>query len=297
MRRPRRPGFTLFQLLVLLALLALLFGLFVTSIAKARFQAEQARATNNLKILALALHNYNDTYGMLPPGIDDNHFSATAKLLPYIEQDNLFKQIDLKKSIDDKANAEVRKVQVKDLLSPNDPIKAVKPEYGATNYLFNDLVFSLNSKARIPASFPDGTSNTIVIGETLKGDGKTNAVDVKRQHVVLKKEALAGINDEAGIADFKDNKNIAGDRCSSWMDGRFLQGTFNGARRPNDVRPDVSCEGAGGLSALRSLGDTVFVALADGSTRSVNAKKISHETWKAAITPNGGEVLGADWSQ
>jgi hypothetical protein len=57
----------------------------------------------------------------------------------------------------------------------------------------------------------------------------------------------------------------------------------------------VSCAGAGGVSALRSLDDTVYVSLLDGSTRAVNAKKISHQTWQAVMTPSGGEVLGADW--
>src|SRR5262249_2248587 len=129
----------------------------------------------------------------------------------------------------------------------------------------------------------------------LKGDGQTKAVDVKRQHVAYKADALKGLKDTAGVQDFKEGKNIAGNRGASWMDGRFLQGTFNAGRRPNDERPDVDCGSAGGLAGPRSLSDTVLVGLADGSTRFINAKKISYDTWKAAITPAGGEVLGADW--
>src|SRR5262249_34335864 len=100
---------------------------------------------------------------------------------------------------------------------------------------------------------------------------------------------------DSGVQYFKDNKNIAGDRCASWMDGRFLQGTFNGRLRPNDERPDVSCGGVSGVSALRSLNDNVLVGVADGRVRFIDAKKIAHKTWKAAMTPNGGEVLGTDW--
>ena len=289
----RRPAFTLFQLLVVLAILLILFALLLPAIFKARVNAERARKTNNLKQLVLGLHNYHDTYGFMPAGVDDNHFSAASKLLPFIEQQNVFMRIDFKKSIDDKANAAMRKLRIKTLLSPSDPIESVN-EWGATNYLFNDKVFSLNSKSRIPASFPDGTSNTIAIGETLKGDGKTKASDVKRQYVLLKKEDLKGTGPNTGAKYFKDGKNITGDRCASWMDGRFLQGTFNGRLMPNDERPDVSCGGVSGVSALRSLDEFVLVGLADGSARSVK-NTISRPTWEHAVDPADGFPLGDDW--
>jgi type II secretory pathway pseudopilin PulG len=289
-----RSAFTLFQLLVVLAILLLLFALFLPALIKARADAERAKATNNLKQLGLALHNHNDVYGQLPAGVDDNHFSAASKLLPYIEQLQVYNQIDFKKSINDEANAAMRKIKIETFLSKADPIVSVKDEWGATNYLFNDKVFSLNSKARIPASFPDGTSNTIVIGETLKGDGKTKAEDVKRQYVALKKDALKNIKPSAGVADFKNGKNIAGDRCASWMDGRFLQGTFNGMLQPNDKRPDVSCAGLGGVSALRSFDKFVLVGLADGSARPVGMG-ISEFTWRNAMDPSDGNPLASDW--
>jgi type II secretory pathway pseudopilin PulG len=292
----RRRAFTVFQLLVVLAVLLILLGLLIPAILKARMAAEQSKLANNLKQLGLALHNYNDTYGLLPPGVDDNHFSAAAKLLPFVEEDALYRTIDFKKSIDDKANAEARKATVKTFLSPRDPQQTVRAEYGATNYLFNDKLFSLNSKAAIPRSFPDGTSNTIVIGETLKGDGGTRAVSVRRQYVLLGKDTLKDIKDDAGVQDFKDGKHIAGDRCASWMDGRFLQGTFNGRLLPNDARPDVSCAGAGGVSALRTLADgtPVLVGMGDGSYHVINPK-ISQKTWRNAIDPADGDVLGSDW--
>jgi type II secretory pathway pseudopilin PulG len=292
----RRKAFTLFQLLLVLAVLAILLGLLVPAIHKVRLAAADEKLANNLKQLGLALHNYNDTYGVLPAGVDDNRFSAAAKLLPFIEEDRLFKKIDFKKSIDDEANAGARKVTVKTFLSPRDPLQTVRAEYGATNYLFNDKVFALNSKASIPRSFPDGTSNTIVTGETLKGDSGTKAETVRRQYVLLDKDALKDVTEDTGVKYFKDGKNISGDRCASWMDGRFLQGTFNGRLLPNDKRPDVSCAGAGGVSALRTAADgaQVFVGLGDGSTRVINPK-ISEATWKNAIDPADGNVLGSDW--
>ncbi|HWG44900.1 MAG TPA: DUF1559 domain-containing protein [Gemmataceae bacterium] len=294
MRRQLRSAFTLFQLLIVLAILLILLALLLPAIAKVRAAAARSQSLNNLKQLGLALHNYNDTYQLLPPGIDDKNFSAASKLLPFIEQQNIFNLINFKKSIDDEANAGPRRLRIKTFLSPRDPLPSVKAEWGATNYLFNDQVFFLNSKSKIPGTFQDGTSNTIVIGETLKGDGKTKATDVKRQYVLLKKEDLKATGPKSGVKYFKDNKNIAGDRCASWMDGRFLQGAFNGRLTPNDERPDVSCGGISGVSALRGFEPFALVALGDGSVRTV-AATISKTTWQYAVDPADGMPLGADW--
>jgi type II secretory pathway pseudopilin PulG len=295
MKRTRRSGFTLFQLLIVLAVLAILLGLLLPAVQKVREAAARAQSSNNLKQLGLAVHNYaSSERSMLPSGIDANGFSAITKLLPYVEQDNVYKSIDLNKPFDDKANADARKVRIPTLQSPLDEVTVVKNGWGATSYVFNDLAFPAKANSLMPASFTDGTSNTIITAETLKGDGGTKAVTVRRQYVLLDKDALKDLKDDAGVKYFKDGKNISGDRCASWMDGHFLQTTFNGRLRPNDERPDVSCAGEGGVSAIRSRIAVVTVGMADGSVRTVSTK-ISHATWKAAITPAGGEVLGADW--
>jgi type II secretory pathway pseudopilin PulG len=296
MKTRRRPAFSLPDLLAALALTAAVLGLALPAVVHARAAAADNKDTNNLRQLALAAVNYADgNNGALPPGVDNNNFSARVYLLPFVEKDDLYKKISLTKAIDDPANADARKTAVDVFLSPRDPLKKVKDDCGATNFLFNDQVFSLNSRTAYPAGFPDGTSNTIMVGETLKGDGGTKAKDVQRQHVALKKDDLKDLKDDAGVQPWKDNKNIAGDRCASWMDGRFLQGTFNGRLKPNDDRPDVTCDGQGGVSALRSLNDKVAVGIADGSVKLIDAKKISLTTWQAALTPAGGEVLGNDW--
>lgn len=299
-----RSGITLFQLLVILAILSLLFAMLFPLIAKMRAESLRAQKLNNLRQLGIAVHNYHGVNNFFPSGIDPNYFSASAYLLPFVEEENIFKQIDFNKPITDKANQDIAARKIKVFVSPQDPQETVKADLGATNYLFNagsqpsleknDGVFYLNSRNRIP-DISDGTSNTIMVGETLKGDGGTKAVDVKRQHVLLKADALKDIKDDAGEQDWKDNKNIVGDRGSSWMDGRFLQGTFTSTRLLNDPKPDVSCEGKGGLSALRSLDDQIGTVFCDGSARFLNAKKLTMATWKALATRAGGEVINIDF--
>src|SRR5207248_2571069 len=91
---PRRRAFTLYELLTALALLSLLLGLMLPAVGKAKLSAARAQSANNLKQLALAAHNYYSATNVLPPGCDKNNFSAAAYLLPYIEQDAVYRGID-----------------------------------------------------------------------------------------------------------------------------------------------------------------------------------------------------------
>ena len=114
---------------------------------------------------------------------------------------------------------------------------------------------------------------------------------VQRQYVGLPAGALAGLAEESGVKDFRDNKNVRADRCSAWIDGRFLQGTFTGTRVLNDARPDVSCGGAGGLSALRNVRDSYTnIGMADGSVRVIH-KEVKLDVWKNLASRNDGNVI------
>jgi hypothetical protein len=299
MHRRTRSGFTLFHLLILLALFAIGLGLMLPAVAKMKEAEARARSQNNLKQIGISVHAYADVNQKFPAGMDANGFSTLAYLLPYVEQDNLFKTIDFTKPVGDKANAEARKVIVKTFLSPDDPIASVSMDYGATNYLFNagskyalddnDGVFFAKSALTI-AQITDGTSNTMMTGETLKGDTMVKATNVHRQHILLTKDALKGLIEDSGVQEWKNDKHIAADRCASWMDGHFLQGTFTATRMLNDERPDVSCAGQGGLSGLRSLKNTTNIGMCDGSVRSINAA-VKLSVWKALATRAGGEVV------
>ncbi len=301
MFQKRRQGFTLIQLLVVIAIFAILLGLLLPAVQKVREAASRMQSQNNLKQIILGCMNYESTHGMLPPGVDANHFSAAVYILPYVEQNNVFMAIDMKKSVDEQTK-DIRATKLKVYESPRDSVPMDAAGFGPTSYLYvagskpplkeNDGIFYAESKTKI-AEITDGTSNTIACIETLRGDGVKRAVTVSRQHVLLAADALANVKDETGVDDFQNNKNIAANRCWSWMDGRFLQGTFTATRTANDDKPDVDCAGLGGLSAVRSFGPVNSVAFADGSVRSIKPTA-ELATWKALATRSGGEVIEQD---
>src|SRR5262249_8990997 len=103
----RRPGFTLIELLVVIAIIAILIGLLVPAVQKVGESAARLSCTNNLKQLGLALHAYQTDRGHFPPGavsqklpkvgvtVSGARHSWVVFVLPYIEQDPLFKRYNL----------------------------------------------------------------------------------------------------------------------------------------------------------------------------------------------------------
>lgn len=101
-----RPGFTLVELLVVIAIIGILVGLLLPAVQAAREAARRMSCQNNLKQMGLALHNYEGTFGTLPPaaftadprkgepgGEDDDGFGWMVSILPFIEQQNLYTQL------------------------------------------------------------------------------------------------------------------------------------------------------------------------------------------------------------
>ena len=144
-----------------------LIGLFLPPMTRGREAARRTQCKNNLKQIALALYNYHDVYDAFPPAytVDENGqrlHSWRTLILPWLEQKELYKKIDLSKPWDHPVNAEAFKTTPHNIRCPGTDVPNDFTTYLAVvgeNSCFHP------TKPRAISEITDGTSNTLMVIE------------------------------------------------------------------------------------------------------------------------------------
>jgi hypothetical protein len=294
------------------------------AVQKVREAAARTQSMNNLKQLGIAFNNCNDTYGNLPPtqgafpastnGTDWNAPSQPSRfgtvmyfLLPFVEQDNEYKN-NVNHSWD-------ARTVVKTYIAPGDPsLPSSNKTWGdrpATSYAANWHVFrggwdedwQVGGVSRIPASIPDGVSNTIFFAEryAVCGDPALSTGSGYVEHIYGEDGQNAGPRGE--VWNVNDNfvpgfwAHLPGGDGSG--DGNSLSAQWQKvpnypwayAQLPQPNPPKKLCDPRR-VQSFSVAG--IMVGLGDGSVRLVSTG-VSQPTWGRAVDPSDGLPLGNDW--
>jgi prepilin-type processing-associated H-X9-DG protein len=135
-RKKARRKFRFIELLAVLSIIGILVALLLPAVRTARPAARRAQCTNNLKQIAMALHNYESAFKALPPAytVDSEGkplHSWRTLILPYLERQRLYASIDLSKPWNDPANAEAHKSEISEFRCPGAKCPANQTTYMA----------------------------------------------------------------------------------------------------------------------------------------------------------------------
>jgi prepilin-type N-terminal cleavage/methylation domain-containing protein/prepilin-type processing-associated H-X9-DG protein len=320
----KNTGFTLVELLVVIAIIGVLVALLLPAVQAAREAARRMSCANNIRQLALAMHNYESSNKRFPPQmkLGDYRWSPQARVLPFIEQGSLYGNINFDLSYGDQLlNGEkLAATRIPTLLCPSEERDETRFEDGApSNYPLNygvncgewliyDPVKRIGGSGAFfpgrgvaPKNITDGLSNTLMLAEVKAWtpyyrDGGSPASNVNA--ITPASACSIGTN-------FKRDSGH-----TEWVDGRTHQAGFTATFTPNTP---VICENGGeqydvdansnrfGVDASKPTyaavtarsyhsGDVVNVAMMDGSVDTVT-NNIDLVVWRAMATRNGGEVV------
>ena len=308
----RRSAFTLIELLVVIAIIAILIGLLLPAVQKVREAAARSQCGNNLKQLALACHNYQDTAGTLPPAVlvyngnwtDENSIGPSwgVLILPQIEQTALYNQIST--SVNNQING-INDTNWKNARSTN--IKTFRCPSDSNNDVFGTRTQGNWARGNYGANAGPGDPSNLS-GGNYYGFGNSGGV-----MVVNKAHAINRIPDGSSTVIMINHLRagpVASDMRGSWAFGMpgcayTANHAVGDAYGPNDRggnsddvlgctdRPDIAmgCWGSGyGQGEARSAHATlVLAAMGDGSVRGFK-DGISQQTWYRINSANDGTV-------
>jgi len=146
----------------------ILLALLLPAVQAARQAARRAQSSNNLKQIALALHNYHDTFGSFPPAVVTDAsgqplYSGRVLLLPYLEQGALYNSFDLTQPWNSERNRQISRMQIPVFVDPASP----NAGSGQTDYLFvsgKGTIFESGKATKI-SEIADGVSQTMMLVE------------------------------------------------------------------------------------------------------------------------------------
>lgn len=334
----RNGGFTLVELLVVIAIIGILIALLLPAVQAAREAARRSQCTNNLKQIGLALHNYHDIYKTFPrfgypPAVSTslwNGYSVHTRILPFIEQDPLWEQIKTASQnfalSGHTINSTHQRARISAYVCPSDQPYPDANWTGNCNYPVSagpNVVWSIgaNSTERAArqngvfrqeretdmAAIQDGTSNTIMVGEHLTGDGDNGAY--RKETDVKRGVAWSGTNQSTSQGPITqaeiDTYGVACDASTShtstagqsWVRPVNFYTVFNTLTPPNWRYP--TCMACSGCSAGDSQG--IFPArsrhpgganhtLADASVRFIS-ETVDLQLYQGLGSRNGKESV------
>ncbi len=194
----RNLGLTLIELLVVIGIIAILFALILPAVQWSREASRRTQCTSNLRQLGIAIHIYQEVFGVIPPrgGIDQTTSRVTLgspqlRLLPYLDQLRLYEGTNFVSLQSDfeTINKTVRLTSIGVFLCPSDSatrgLNYVACD-GRGPYVINQIGTRMGPegpfrfKGRRPSEFARGLSQTVLFSERIQGDGMPDWLDQVR---------------------------------------------------------------------------------------------------------------------